>query len=206
MPTHCRDRLPYAALRVRSALRARNISTVVCHVPIYPSQAKTLPFSKSRKGVFPEGILMLSKMLLALLLMALCVLIHSMGVLLALRWLKRHHITAPASFWQINWTLVTPRSLDDRAAFAGNHRLGLFLPQPNTACRICQCSLFQHRHLHHHRLRRSGVAARVAHGGRRGSIDRHPHVRLVYRLLFAVVTRLFTLQSQAEAAAKTQQG
>ena len=167
---------------------------------------KTLPFSISRKGVFPEGIPMLSKMLLALLLMALCVLIHSMGVLLALRWLKRHHITAPASFWQINWTLVTLAAwmivlhsleiIGWACFYAAEHGM----PDLPSAVYFSTVTYTT-----------TGYGDLVLPPEWRmvGGVEALTGILMCgwsTGFFFAVVTRLFTLQSQAEAAAKTQQG
>lgn len=48
---------------------------------------------------------MLAKLLIALLLMALCVVIHALGVLLALRHLRRSSLDT-THFWRICWMLI----------------------------------------------------------------------------------------------------
>jgi Ion channel len=48
---------------------------------------------------------MLSKLLIALCLMALCVAIHASGVTSALRWLRRRSPTAP-QFWRWTWVFI----------------------------------------------------------------------------------------------------
>ena len=49
---------------------------------------------------------MLSKLLLAWCLMALCVAIHSIGLALALRWIKRHLTQISPHFWPATWVLI----------------------------------------------------------------------------------------------------
>ncbi len=49
---------------------------------------------------------MLSKLLIAWLLMALCVTIHAMGLSAALRWIKRRTAPVKGEFWPATWMLV----------------------------------------------------------------------------------------------------
>ena len=49
---------------------------------------------------------MLTKLLIAWLLMALCVAIHAVGVSAAFRWVKRRPRLAPDRFWPATWMLI----------------------------------------------------------------------------------------------------
>ena len=50
---------------------------------------------------------MLSKLLIAWCLMALCVSVHAVGVSAAFRWLKRRLAPADARFWSSTWMLIS---------------------------------------------------------------------------------------------------
>ncbi|HSI14852.1 MAG TPA: potassium channel family protein [Chthoniobacter sp.] len=49
---------------------------------------------------------MLSKLLIAWLLMALCVTIHAMGLNAAIRWMRGHPAMVKGEFWSATWMLV----------------------------------------------------------------------------------------------------
>jgi uncharacterized iron-regulated membrane protein len=49
---------------------------------------------------------MLSKLLIAWCLMALCVTIHAMGLTAAFRWMKRRPATINGRFWPATWMLI----------------------------------------------------------------------------------------------------
>jgi Ion channel len=49
---------------------------------------------------------MLSKLFIALCLMALCVAIHAIGLTVAFRWMKRRSATIEGHFWRATWMLI----------------------------------------------------------------------------------------------------
>ena len=49
---------------------------------------------------------MLSKFLVALCLMAVCVIVHAIGLTIAFRWVKRRPAQVAGSFWPATWVLI----------------------------------------------------------------------------------------------------
>lgn len=60
----------------------------------------------SRPELLTARAFVISKLLVALGLMAVCVMIHGIGVMSALRWLRRRQATIGQRFWPSTWLLI----------------------------------------------------------------------------------------------------
>ena len=127
---------------------------------------------------------MVSRLLIAWSLTALCVIVHAMGMTTLLRWENRWVAQVNGRYWFSIWLLVRTAGWIIFLHLDRDYGLGVILRLERRLSRPCLGLVFQRRHLHHDRLRRPGPASRVAPGRRGRGAHRHPDVRLVGGRLF----------------------
>ena len=122
---------------------------------------------------------MVTRLLVACSLMAVCVTVHAAGLTYALRRLRR--LRCRRSVLYRSTAVRCHRGLDRHVAPRGDRSVGCRLRLGRRDARSTDGSLLQCRHLHDHRIRRRRAAEGVAPRQRRRSADRHPDVRMVHR-------------------------
>ncbi len=124
---------------------------------------------------------MVTKLLIALVLMAVSVAIHAAGVSAALGWLRRQ--SHAQRFGRLTWLFIVVAGWMILLHLAEIAVWALFYLFTGAIPDLASSLYFSAVTVHDHRLWRCGPASRLSPGRRRGSPDGDSDVRLVHRIL-----------------------